>query len=64
MDIQEEYKKSRNIWVSEQQNLISILEINIPYLEKEIELKQISLQLAKEALAHEIQYLQNYLKNQ
>lgn len=64
MDSKVEYEKSVSIWKLEQENLISTLEVNIDYLEKEIVLKNRQLQLHKEALEHEKQFLSNYLKLQ
>lgn len=64
MNSEEEYNKSVSLWVSQQKNLIEILELNINYLEKEIELKKIDLQLQTESLFHEKNFLSNYLARQ
>lgn len=64
IDTKEEYNKSINLWVFEQENLISTLELNVSFLEKEIVLKQKALELYKESLDHEKQFLSNYLKLQ
>lgn len=64
MDIQEQHEISVKKWISEQENTISIIALNINYLTKEIELKQKALELYKESLKHEEKYLQDYLKQQ
>lgn len=62
MDSNIEYEKSISLWKLEQETLISTLELNIDYLEKEIILKQRTLQLHKDSLVHEKNFLSNYIK--
>ena len=60
MDSDLEYKKSISLWKLEQETLISTLELNIEYMEKEIILKQRTLQLQKDSLLHETKFLANF----
>lgn len=62
MDIQKEHDKRVDLFVLEQQNLIETIKLNIEYYEKEIELKQKGLQLYKDSLKHETDFLDNYVK--
>ena len=61
MDIKIEHEKSIDLFILEQTNLIDILKFNIEYLEKEIELKAKGLQLYKDSLVHETDFLNNYI---
>lgn len=62
MGIQEQHELSVQNWILEQRNTIEILELNLKYLEKEIELKQKEFGLKKESLENETKLLYNYLK--
>lgn len=59
-----DYEQSIKNWKKEQENLIETMENNIKYLEKEIELKNIALQLNKDSLIHEKQALENYFNKE
>ena len=62
MDANIEYKKSVEHWILTQNNIIDTIELNVAYLEKEVELKQEALKMNKKSLIHEKKYLNNYLK--
>ena len=62
MDTQKEHEKSVDLFILEQQNLIETIKLNVEYYEKEIELKTKGLQLYKDSLKHETDFLDNYVK--
>lgn len=59
-----DYEISIDNWKKEQENLIDLLQNNIDYLEKEIELKTRALQINKDSLIHEKQALENYFNKE
>jgi hypothetical protein len=63
MDTQKEHEISVDLFILEQQNLIETIKLNIEYYEKEIELKSKGLQLYKNSLIHETNFLNNYVKD-
>jgi hypothetical protein len=56
-----DYEISVKHWIKEQENLIELIEHNIQYLEKEVELKIKSLEISRDSLIHEKQSLKNCL---
>lgn len=62
MSTKENYDLSVDLWVKSQENNISLLKTTIDYLNKEIEIKKQSLDLALKTLEHEEKFLNDYLK--
>lgn len=52
-----DYIKSMELWIKEQNNLIDSMHANLDYLGKDIELKQSQISIIKEAIVHEVNYL-------
>ncbi len=62
MDIDKEYKESQRLYILGQEKSIELLQNNIEYLKKEIQIKQELLKLDEMALKHETTFLDNYKK--
>ena len=62
MSIDENYKKSVELWVEQQRKNIELIDFNNNQLFKEIEIKKEQLELSQKVLEHEVNFLNDYLK--
>ena len=62
MDTEKEYKKSVDLWISQQEKNIDIIKCHIDYLKRDISLKQQQLKLNEDCLIHEVDFLNKYKK--
>jgi hypothetical protein len=60
METDENFKKSCELWVKGQENLIEQIKVNITNSENMVKLHSKALKLQKDTLAHEIQYLEQF----
>ena len=63
MDVDAEYKKSVELYIKSQELNIEQIKKNADYLKFEIELKQKMYNILLETIEHEVNFLENYKKD-